>query len=72
MKPFVINRHGQLVFPANFLIDLDFSLLETLDQFAAVISRDFEAKAAARPEPEPVLGQPLLDHYVRQTSDALA
>jgi len=45
MKPFVINRHGCLVFPANFLGDLDFSVLETLDQFTAVIGRDFEAKA---------------------------
>ena len=45
MKPFVINRHGRLVFPANFLGDLDFSVLETLDQFTAVIGRDFEAKA---------------------------
>jgi 3-oxoacyl-(acyl-carrier-protein) synthase III len=33
------------VFPANFLGDLDFSVLETLEQFAAVIGRDFEAKA---------------------------
>jgi 3-oxoacyl-(acyl-carrier-protein) synthase III len=45
MKPFVINRYGRLVFPANFLGDLDFSVLGTLDQFAAVIGRDFEAKA---------------------------
>ncbi|MGD0609058.1 MAG: 3-oxoacyl-[acyl-carrier-protein] synthase III C-terminal domain-containing protein [Streptosporangiaceae bacterium] len=45
MKPFVINRHGRLVFPANFLGDLDFSVLETLEQFTAVIGRDFEAKA---------------------------
>jgi len=45
MKPFVINRHGRLVFPANFLGDLDFTVLETLDQFTAVIGRDFEAKA---------------------------
>src|SRR5260370_27761289 len=45
MKPFVINRHGRLVFPANFLGDLDFSVLETLDQFTAGIGRDFEAKA---------------------------
>ena len=45
MKPFVINRHGRLVFPANFLGDLDFSVLDTLEQFAAVIGRDFEAKA---------------------------
>ena len=45
MKAFVVNRHGRLVFPANFLGELDFSVLETLDQFTAVIGRDFEAKA---------------------------
>ena len=45
MKPFVVNRHGRLVFPANFLGQLDFSVLRTLEQFTAVISRDFEAKA---------------------------
>lgn len=45
MKPFVINRHGRLVFPANFHVDLDFSLLDTLDRFTAVIGRDLEAKA---------------------------
>ncbi len=45
MKPFVINHHGRLVFPANFLGELDFSVLESLDQFTAVIGRDFEAKA---------------------------
>jgi 3-oxoacyl-[acyl-carrier-protein] synthase-3 len=45
VKPFVINRHGRLVFPANFLGELDFSVLDSLDQFTAVIGRDFEAKA---------------------------
>jgi 3-oxoacyl-(acyl-carrier-protein) synthase III len=45
VKPFVINRHGRLVFPATVLGALDFSVLDTLDQLAAVISRDFEAKA---------------------------
>ena len=45
MKPFVINRYGRLVFPANFLGELDFSVLESLEQFTAVIGRDFEAKA---------------------------
>jgi 3-oxoacyl-[acyl-carrier-protein] synthase III len=45
VKPFVINKHGRLVFPANFLGELDFSVLESLDQFTAVIGRDFEAKA---------------------------
>jgi 3-oxoacyl-[acyl-carrier-protein] synthase-3 len=45
MKPFVVNRHGRMVFPSNFFPELDFSVFETLDQFAAVIRRDFEAKA---------------------------
>ena len=27
-KPFVINRHGRLVFPSNFLGDLDFSVID--------------------------------------------
>ena len=44
-KPFVINRHGRLVFPSNFLADLDFSCLETEEQLSAVVRRDFEAKA---------------------------
>jgi len=45
MKPFVINRHGRIVFPFNFVPELDFTVFETLDQFAAVIKRDFEEKA---------------------------
>ena len=45
MKPFVINRAGQIVFPENFFPELDFTVFETLDQFAAVIRRDFEQKA---------------------------
>lgn len=45
MKPFVLNRHGKLVFPATVLGELDFSVLDSLDQFTAVIGRDFEAKA---------------------------
>jgi hypothetical protein len=93
VKPFVVNRHGRLVFPANFLGELDFSVLESLEQFTAVIGRDFEAKAPtgtdilsrvesgdyparfelpARSGPEPLLGQPLLDHHVRPAPDPLA
>src|SRR5258708_25727622 len=34
-----------MVFPSNFFPNLDFSVFETLDQFAAVIRRDFEEKA---------------------------
>src|SRR5438128_3089907 len=45
MKPFVVNRYGRIVFPFNFFPALDFSVFQTLDQFAAVIKRDFEEKA---------------------------
>ncbi len=45
LKPFVINRHGRLVFPCNFFPELDFSVFESLKQFAAVIRRDFGEKA---------------------------
>ena len=89
----MVNRHGRLVFPANLFGELDFSVLETLDQFTAVIGRDFEAKAPtgtdilARVEAgtypgrfellrdlaqNSVLGQPVLDHDVREAADALA
>jgi len=45
MKPFVLNRLGRLVFPSNFFPELDFSVFDTLEQFEAVIARDFETKA---------------------------
>jgi 3-oxoacyl-[acyl-carrier-protein] synthase-3 len=45
MRPFVLNGHGRLVFPSNFSAELDFSVLETLEQLEAVVKRDFEAKA---------------------------
>jgi 3-oxoacyl-[acyl-carrier-protein] synthase III len=45
VKPFVVNRHGRLTFPATVLGELDFTVLQTLEQFTAVIGRDFEAKA---------------------------
>jgi 3-oxoacyl-[acyl-carrier-protein] synthase III len=50
MKPFVVNRYGQIVFPFNFIPELDFSVFERLDQFAAVIHRDFEEKAPTEAE----------------------
>src|SRR5207237_8292514 len=53
MKPFVINRYGRMVFPSNFFPNLDFSVFETLDQFAAVIRRDFEEKAPAESDSVP-------------------
>ena len=45
MKPFVVNRYGRIVFPFNFFPALDFTVFDTLEQFAAVIRRDFEDKA---------------------------
>jgi 3-oxoacyl-[acyl-carrier-protein] synthase III len=45
MKPFVINRQGRLVLPFNFFPELDLSVFETLEQFSAVIQRDFQEKA---------------------------
>jgi 3-oxoacyl-(acyl-carrier-protein) synthase III len=50
MRPFVLNAHGRLVFPSNFIPELDFSVIETLDQLTAVIRRDFEAKAPSGTE----------------------
>jgi 3-oxoacyl-[acyl-carrier-protein] synthase III len=50
MKPFVINRYGRIVFPYNFFPALDFSVFETLEQFKAVIRRDFEEKAPTEAE----------------------
>src|SRR5919107_3518788 len=40
MQPFVINSHGRIVFPSNFLPTLDFT----------VVRRDFEAKAPSGTE----------------------
>ena len=45
MQPFVVNRHGRLVFPSNFIPELDFSVIDTEQQLVDVIRRDFEKKA---------------------------
>src|SRR4051812_596494 len=45
MQPYVVNSHGRLVFPSNFQPELDFAVIDNLDQLAAVIRRDFETKA---------------------------
>jgi 3-oxoacyl-[acyl-carrier-protein] synthase-3 len=50
VQPFVINSHGRMVFPSNFLPELDFTVIDDLDQLAAVIRRDFEAKAPSGTE----------------------
>jgi 3-oxoacyl-(acyl-carrier-protein) synthase III len=50
MKPFIVNRYGRIVFPFNFFPALDFSVFRTLEQFEAVIRRDFEEKAPTEAE----------------------
>jgi len=45
MQPFVVNRHDRIVFPSNFIPQLDLSVIDTLEQLDSVIRRDFEAKA---------------------------
>ena len=45
MKPFLVNRYGRIVFPDSYFPALDFSVFESLEQFAAAIRRDFEDKA---------------------------
>jgi 3-oxoacyl-[acyl-carrier-protein] synthase-3 len=45
MKPFVINHHGRMVLPSNVFPEIDFSALNSLEQLAAVVKRDFEDKA---------------------------
>ena len=44
MKPFVLNSAGRVVFPSNFLPELDFTVIDSLDQLNSVIRRDFETK----------------------------
>ena len=50
MKPFVLDRYGRIVFPFNFVPELDFSLFETLEDFEAVVRRDFAHKARSDAE----------------------
>lgn len=50
MKRFIVNRHGRIVFPFNFLPDLDFSVFDTLEQFELVVTRDFDKKAPSEAE----------------------
>ncbi len=45
MQPFVINRHDRIVFPSNFVPELDLSVMQSLEQLDKVIRRDFEVKA---------------------------
>ena len=45
MQPFLVNRHDRIVFPSNFVPELDLSAIDSLDQLDSVIRRDFETKA---------------------------
>ena len=45
MQPFLLNRHGQMIFPSNIIPELDFSTLDSLDQLDRRRRRDFETKA---------------------------
>ena len=45
MQPFVVNRHDRIVFPSNFIPELDLSVMHSLEQLDSVIRRDFEVKA---------------------------
>jgi 3-oxoacyl-[acyl-carrier-protein] synthase-3 len=45
MQPFVVNSHDRIVFPSNFVPELDLSVMHSLEQLDGVISRDFEVKA---------------------------
>ncbi len=45
MQPFLVNTHDRLVFPSNFVPQLDLSAIDSLEQLDRVIRRDFETKA---------------------------
>ncbi len=45
MQPFVVNQHGRIVFPSNFVPELDLSVMHSVEQLDRVIRRDFEVKA---------------------------
>ena len=45
MQPVIVNRHDRIVFPSNFVPQLDLSVMHSLEQLDSVIRRDFEVKA---------------------------
>ena len=62
MQAFVLNRHGQMVFPSNLMPELDFSALESLEQLDRVIRRDFETKAPT--------GTDIMNHLENRTYES--
>ncbi len=45
MQPFVLNRHDRIVFPSNFVPQLDLSVIDSVEQLDSVIHRDFDTKS---------------------------
>lgn len=45
MRPFVINRHGRIVFPSSYFPDMDLSAFSSLEQYEASVRRDFDEKS---------------------------
>lgn len=45
LQPVMLNSHGRLVFPSNFIPELDLTALDSLEDLEAVIRRDFDAKS---------------------------
>jgi hypothetical protein len=45
MQPFVLNRHGRLVFPSNVFSERDLSVIRSQYQLDQVVWRDVETKA---------------------------
>lgn len=50
MKPFAIDRHGRLALPSHFFHSVDFSALDSAEQLAALIQRDFDSKGPSGAE----------------------
>ena len=48
MQPFVVNRHGRIVFPSNLVPELDFSVIDSLEQLDSVI-RSATSRRRRRP-----------------------
>ena len=49
-QPFRLNSRGRMVFPSNFVPELDFTALADVEQLEAVIRRDFETKSPSGSE----------------------
>lgn len=50
MHDFELNRRGKIVFPGNFFPELDFSVLESLEQLDSAIGQNFDATAPTATE----------------------